>query len=213
MDVCTLDETDLGIYADFGGGENYCAGGIYAGLMSPGTYQQYLTSPAIYTSRIPDGVPDEVAGPIMCSASTMHRALIDSGLKAGQWVVFPGGGGGVGIQGVQIAKYVLETTAQSGHQLTRFQSNGHATDRHRRRQREERPLHKFRCRALRRLQGNPRRGRRSSKDRRWHWCPWCAGHCIPVIQECVLLLVITYVNILTPPQPPSISSATAKVDE
>ena len=74
--------------------------------MSPGTYQQYLVSPAIYTSRIPDGVPDEVAGPIMCSASTMHRALIESGLKAGQWVVFPGGGGGVGIQGVQIAKYI-----------------------------------------------------------------------------------------------------------
>jgi len=56
----------------------------------------------------------------MCSASTMHRALIDSGLKSGQWVVFPGkpfptfetialtinrgGGGGVGIQGVQLAK-------------------------------------------------------------------------------------------------------------
>ena len=74
--------------------------------MSPGTYQQYLTSPAIYTTRIPDGVSDEVAGPIMCSASTMHRALIDSGLKAGQWVVFPGGGGGVGIQGVQLAAYV-----------------------------------------------------------------------------------------------------------
>lgn len=34
----------------------------------------------------------------------MHRALIDSGLKSGQFVVFPGGGGGVGIQGVQLAK-------------------------------------------------------------------------------------------------------------
>lgn len=88
-------------------GENYCAKGLYAGLATPGTYQQYLTSPAIYTSRIPDGVPDEVAGPIMCSASTMHRALIDSGLKPGNWVVFPGGSGGVGIQGVQLAKYVF----------------------------------------------------------------------------------------------------------
>jgi propanol-preferring alcohol dehydrogenase len=86
-------------------GENYCAKGVYTGLMSPGTYQQYLTSPAIYTSRIPDGVSDEVAGPIMCSASTMHRCLIDSGLKAGQWVVFPGGGGGVGVQGVMLAAY------------------------------------------------------------------------------------------------------------
>ncbi len=43
-------------------------------------------------------------GPIMCSASTMHRALIESGLGPGSWVVFPGGGGGVGIQGVQLAK-------------------------------------------------------------------------------------------------------------
>lgn len=40
----------------------------------------------------------------MCSASTMHRALIDSGLKPTNWVVFPGGGGGVGIQGVQLAR-------------------------------------------------------------------------------------------------------------
>ncbi|KAK4912159.1 hypothetical protein LTR49_019347 [Elasticomyces elasticus] len=34
----------------------------------------------------------------------MHRALIESNLKPGNWVVFPGGGGGVGIQGVQLAK-------------------------------------------------------------------------------------------------------------
>ncbi|KAK5123143.1 hypothetical protein LTR85_003341 [Meristemomyces frigidus] len=86
------------------GRENYCQKGVYTGLVATGTYQQYITSPAKYTSRIPEGVPDEVAGPIMCSASTMHRALIDSGLKPGQWVVFPGGGGGVGIQGVQLAK-------------------------------------------------------------------------------------------------------------
>lgn len=34
----------------------------------------------------------------------MHRALIDSGLKPSNYCVFPGGGGGVGIQGVQLAK-------------------------------------------------------------------------------------------------------------
>lgn len=34
----------------------------------------------------------------------MHRALLDSGLKPANYVVFPGGGGGVGIQGVQLAK-------------------------------------------------------------------------------------------------------------
>jgi propanol-preferring alcohol dehydrogenase len=40
----------------------------------------------------------------MCSASTMCRSLSESNLKPGDWAVFPGGGGGVGIQGVQLAK-------------------------------------------------------------------------------------------------------------
>jgi propanol-preferring alcohol dehydrogenase len=88
----------------YSGRENYCQKGVYTGLVATGTYQQYITSPALYTSRIPEGVSDEVAGPIMCSASTMHRALIEAGLKPGAWVVFPGGGGGVGIQGIQLAK-------------------------------------------------------------------------------------------------------------
>lgn len=68
-----------------------------------GSYKQYLASPEIYTTLIPDGVPDYVAGPIMCSASTIYASLKASGLRPGQWAVFPGGGGGVGIQGVQLA--------------------------------------------------------------------------------------------------------------
>jgi alcohol dehydrogenase, propanol-preferring len=98
LDVCHNCESC------WNGRENYCAGAVSTGAEVSGTYQQYLTCPAIYTTRIPEGVPDEVAGPIMCSASTMHRALIESGLKPGNWVVFPGGGGGVGIQGVQLAR-------------------------------------------------------------------------------------------------------------
>lgn len=120
MDVCHNCEQC------WNGIEQWCRSAVNTGLQVPGTYQvsaahivlrmmpsrpcilmceqQYLVSPALYTSRIPDGVPDEVAGPVMCAASTMHRALIESGLKPGQWVVFPGGGGGVGAQGVQLAK-------------------------------------------------------------------------------------------------------------
>jgi propanol-preferring alcohol dehydrogenase len=60
-------------------------------------------SPERYTSLIPDGVSDYVAGPIMCSASTAYSSIKESGLRPGQWAVFPGGGGGVGIQGVQLA--------------------------------------------------------------------------------------------------------------
>jgi propanol-preferring alcohol dehydrogenase len=39
----------------------------------------------------------------MCSASTAYSSIKESGLRPGQWAVFPGGGGGVGIQGVQLA--------------------------------------------------------------------------------------------------------------
>ncbi|KAJ5514886.1 Polyketide synthase enoylreductase [Penicillium fimorum] len=87
-----------------GGMETYCKTATHTGVMTSGTYQQYIVSPARYASPIPDGVPDEVAAPIMCSASTMYRSLTESNLHAGSWVVFPGGGGGVGIQGVQLAR-------------------------------------------------------------------------------------------------------------
>lgn len=40
----------------------------------------------------------------MCSASTIYTSIKDSGLRPGDWAVFPGGGGGVGMQGVQLAK-------------------------------------------------------------------------------------------------------------
>ncbi|EAA63396.1 hypothetical protein AN2825.2 [Aspergillus nidulans FGSC A4] len=68
--------------------ETYCAGAVHTGLM-------YVVSPARYATPIPEGIPDEIAAPIMCK----------SRLQAGDWAVFPGGGsqGGVGIQGVQLA--------------------------------------------------------------------------------------------------------------
>lgn len=68
-----------------------------------GSYKQYVLSPERYTIVIPDGVSDYVAGPIMCSASTIYTSLKESGMRPGQWACFPGGGGGVGIQGVQLA--------------------------------------------------------------------------------------------------------------
>jgi propanol-preferring alcohol dehydrogenase len=40
----------------------------------------------------------------MCSGSTVYCSLKESGLKPGDWAVFPGAGGGVGHMGVQLAK-------------------------------------------------------------------------------------------------------------
>lgn len=74
-----------------------------SGNTSIGSYKQYIVSPERYTSLIPDGVSDELAGPIMCSGSTAYTSIKESGLRPGQWAVFPGGGGGVGMQAVQLA--------------------------------------------------------------------------------------------------------------
>ncbi|KAI9688718.1 MAG: hypothetical protein M1822_001075 [Bathelium mastoideum] len=84
--------------------ECYCPSAVFTGLAQTGSYQQYVVSPAKYTSPIPEGVSDYVAGPVMCSASTIYRSLVESELRPGDWACFPGGGGGVGIQGVQLAK-------------------------------------------------------------------------------------------------------------
>ncbi|KAF1351416.1 alcohol dehydrogenase [Delphinella strobiligena] len=85
------------------GKDNYCQNGVFTGLVADGSYKQYILSPELYTTLIPDGVSDYVAGPIMCSASTAYTSIKESGLRPGQWAVFPGGGGGVGIQAVQLA--------------------------------------------------------------------------------------------------------------
>lgn len=55
-----------------------------------GSFQQYVVCVERYMVAIPDGVSDYVAGPIMCSASTVYLSLRESGLKSGQWAVFPG---------------------------------------------------------------------------------------------------------------------------
>ncbi|KIW81521.1 hypothetical protein Z517_04546 [Fonsecaea pedrosoi CBS 271.37] len=81
--------------------EAYCRKSQLCDLLI--NFHSYVTSPAHYTQRIPDGVDDYAAAPIMCSAGTMYRALRLATLKPNNWAVFLGGGGGVGIQGVQLA--------------------------------------------------------------------------------------------------------------
>ncbi|KAM0750759.1 GroES-like protein [Meredithblackwellia eburnea MCA 4105] len=80
------------------GMETYCDKVITTGAMKNGTYCEYVISPARYTTRIPNNVADEVAAPTMCSGATIYAALKASKARAGQWVVVPGAGGGVGHQ-------------------------------------------------------------------------------------------------------------------
>jgi len=89
------------------GYETYCDKGIPTCAFVNGSFQQYLCTPARYTHRIPEGLADELAGPILCSGATCYAALKASGARAGNWVVIPGAGGGVGHMAVQFASKVL----------------------------------------------------------------------------------------------------------
>ncbi|KAF3385583.1 Alcohol dehydrogenase 2 [Penicillium rolfsii] len=74
----------------------------------PGTLQQYAIADARFITRIPDGVPDEVAAPLLCAGLTMAGALahLENELQPGNWIVISGSGGGLGHIGVQLAARV-----------------------------------------------------------------------------------------------------------
>ncbi|KAI1619344.1 alcohol dehydrogenase [Exophiala viscosa] len=84
--------------------ELHCPNQKNSGFTAPGTFQQYALSDGRYTTRIPEGVTDEEAGPIMCGGVTAYTACKRSNVKPGQWIVLPGAGGGLGHFAVQYAK-------------------------------------------------------------------------------------------------------------
>lgn len=85
-------------------GELHCLNQTNSGLTVAGTFQEYCVTDGRYASRIPEGVKDEEAGPIMCGGVTAYSACKRSEVKPGQWIVIAGAGGGLGHFGVQYAK-------------------------------------------------------------------------------------------------------------
>lgn len=87
----------------------------------PGTLQQFVVADARFLTRIPAGIKEEVAAPLLCAGLTMVGALEkldttsiflrDAQHKkeaegGGFWVVISGSGGGLGHIGVQIASRI-----------------------------------------------------------------------------------------------------------
>lgn len=74
--------------------ECHCPKQLNSGFSIAGTFQEYALTDGKYATRIPDGVKDEEAGPIMCGGLTAYVGCKRSGVKPGGWVVIPGAGGG-----------------------------------------------------------------------------------------------------------------------
>ncbi|RMZ92640.1 hypothetical protein DV736_g100, partial [Chaetothyriales sp. CBS 134916] len=84
------------------GADASCVVGKISGYFTPGTFQQYALAPANYVTPIPDGLPSDVAAPMLCGGLTVYSALKKSGAQPGDWVVIPGAGGGLGHLALQI---------------------------------------------------------------------------------------------------------------
>ena len=93
------------------GNENLCVRQRITGVMVDGGYAEFAKAPASHVVRIPEALSSEQAAPLLCAGVTVHRALKQAKLRAGQRLaVF--GVGGLGHIAVQIGRAVgAEVTA------------------------------------------------------------------------------------------------------
>ncbi len=85
------------------GNENLCVKQRITGVMVDGGYAEFAKAPASHIVKIPDGLASEQAAPLLCAGVTVHRALTQAKVKAGQRLaVF--GVGGLGHIAIQIGR-------------------------------------------------------------------------------------------------------------
>jgi alcohol dehydrogenase, propanol-preferring len=85
------------------GNENLCVRQRITGVTADGGYAEFAKAPASHIVKIPDALPSEQAAPLLCAGVTVHRALKQTRIRAGQRLaVF--GVGGLGHLAVQIGR-------------------------------------------------------------------------------------------------------------
>jgi alcohol dehydrogenase, propanol-preferring len=85
------------------GNENLCTRQRITGVMVDGGYAEFVKAPASHVARIPETLSSEQAAPLLCAGVTVHRALKQARIRAGQRLaVF--GVGGLGHIAVQIGR-------------------------------------------------------------------------------------------------------------
>lgn len=83
--------------------ESNCPKADLSGYTHDGSFQQYATADAVQAARIPKDVDLSKVAPILCAGVTVYKALKSAKLRAGQWVVVSGAGGGLGSLCIQYA--------------------------------------------------------------------------------------------------------------
>lgn len=84
-------------------GEVKCLKAPIHGVSRAGTWQQYITISSSYVIPVPEGPEEHLVGPVLCGGLTVYKGLKTANIKAGEWVVITGAGGGLGSMGIQYA--------------------------------------------------------------------------------------------------------------
>lgn len=85
------------------GWETLCEKQENGGYSVNGSFGQYMLVDARYAPKIPEGCDPYEVAPILCAGVTVYKALKETEVKPGQWVVISGIGG-LGHIGVEYAK-------------------------------------------------------------------------------------------------------------
>ena len=96
------------------GAENLCPRSLYTGWDADGGYAEYMTVPAAYAHRLPDGYTDAELAPLLCAGIIGYRALKRAALPPGGRLGLYGFGGSA-----HLAAQVALARGATVHVLTR----------------------------------------------------------------------------------------------
>jgi len=85
------------------GWETLCASQLNSGYSINGSFAEYALADPRYVGRLPDDLGWGAAAPILCAGVTVYKALKETEVKPGEWVVVSGIGG-LGHMAVQYAR-------------------------------------------------------------------------------------------------------------
>ena len=102
------------------GDENLCTRSRYTGWDEDGGYAEYTVVPAAYTYRIPDGIPDMQAAPLLCAGIIGYRSLRRASVPPGGTLGIYGFGGSAHLtaqvavsQGIDVHVFTRGESARS----------------------------------------------------------------------------------------------------
>jgi propanol-preferring alcohol dehydrogenase len=106
--MCGLKTHPCGKCGDCVGPETYrqyCANnGGSIGVKRDGAFAEYVLVDSRSSAKLPESVSFETAAPLACAGCTIWRGVLQSQLKAGEWLAIVGSGGGLGHLGIQFAR-------------------------------------------------------------------------------------------------------------